>query len=1307
MSSTGDEESSVRVAVRIRPQIARELIDMCRVCTNVTPGEPQVTLGSDKSFTYDYVFDMNAQQEDVYHTSVEALVNGSLEGYNATVLAYGQTGSGKTYTMGTGFDVEVQQEQVGIIPRAIHHLFQGIQDRADQAREAGQPAPEFKIVAQFMELYNEEVIDLFDPSGEQYAVRGKSGIKIHEDASGGIYVVGVTMKPVMSAEDALQCLRMGALSRTTASTQMNSQSSRSHAIFTLHIKQQRMVKVETIDDGESIVTTDPSSEFETLTAKFHFVDLAGSERLKRTGATGERAKEGISINCGLLALGNVISALGDKSRKASHVPYRDSKLTRLLQDSLGGNSQTVMIACVSPSDRDFMETLNTLKYANRARNIKNRVTINQDKSSRTIALLQQQIQQLELELREYKQGKRMIGEDGVEVVNDMFHENTMLQTENNNLRNRVKAMQETVDALSSKNTQLLTEKAMGGWINAGGESDVTEMIQGYLKEIEELRAKLLESEAMCQQLRRTSLRSPPRGLLSPHVAMTGNFDIALGDTSSVGSLIAEAKKNLQKDIEHLSRSSRGQQGDDSKKNGVEDGADVESDNSDSEEKAAENEEDSDSDTDTEDKEEESARYGLELAELTSEINIKQKLIEELERSQKRIQLMRQHYEDKLQLLQERIRATQEERDTVLASFTNKTNQPTEKERKVRDEYERKLSEMQKEMKRLQLAKKEHARLIRNQTEHENQVKTLKNDLQEMKRAKVKLLNKMKEEAAKHKDVEVRRNREIAQLRKESRKRENTIRSLEAEKRVKDAVLKRKKEEVTALRKMQRGPLSNKAAGRIGPRHASKRLSMTPKEVKHKWQQLEKNINKIAISKQMVASMEREMERQLQQREELGASLEQLMRRRDHALMSRQDASVIRDLEDQIESMKANIDYIQESIAESQTSIMQIEDSKDSLDTLEVEGLVQGLTEVDSRYLVEKLYNMTVNQSYMAAQKELAVKEMEAKLNELKQQNNTQQQLLEHLLNERAANESIAVLSSDSSTNSSRSTSPTETCNGNARPVNLAISHKIRRRTALPEELLYPLISSTTNQDRLTVTELPSRTVTQEEMDSNLMPSPLAGGIVRVPSAPGSLNRTLVASRPDQLKPSPIAARKVYDKQESTSPRLARRTTNLAQGNLLGKPGSMEQGLDGSGSPPSSPPAYRRLNSREENVFSRLTSGTTGASEQQIGRGIITVYTGKVPAKAPLLCTHVAEGHSRAVLSVFATDDLLFSASKDRSVKVWDLQTGCEIQSVFGHPNNVVVVKYSEESRLGFSVSSAYIRVWDLREDPVKTVKILW
>lgn len=145
------------------------------------------------------------------------------------------------------------------------------------------------------------------------------------------------MKPVTSIDDAIQYLKLGALSRTTASTQMNSQSSRSHAIFTLHIIQERIVPADSNDD----CSTEPANEFETLSAKFHFVDLAGSERLKRTGATGERAKEGISINCGLLALGNVISALGDKSKKSLHVPYRDSKLTRLLQDSLGGKYMLV------------------------------------------------------------------------------------------------------------------------------------------------------------------------------------------------------------------------------------------------------------------------------------------------------------------------------------------------------------------------------------------------------------------------------------------------------------------------------------------------------------------------------------------------------------------------------------------------------------------------------------------------------------------------------------------------------------------------------------------------------------------------------------------------------------------------------------------------------------------------------------------------------------------------------------------------------------------------------------------------------
>lgn len=283
--------------------------------------------------------------------------------------------------------------------------------------------------------------------------------KITADTTGAISVPDATIKPIHGPQDAMRCLQQGALARTTASTQMNAQSSRSHAIFTILIKRQRRLT------GEQTVIDD---DVETLTAKFHFVDLAGSERLKRTGATGERAKEGISINSGLLSLGNVISALGDTSKRVLHIPYRDSKLTRLLQDSLGGNSQTLMIACVSPSDRDFMETLNTLKYANRARNITNKVIVNQDQSSRTITLLRREIAALQLELIEYKQGKRTIDSEGNSTLTDTFHENAMLLADNKRLQQRVKAMQETINNITEKNVELISEKEASDWTSSTG-----------------------------------------------------------------------------------------------------------------------------------------------------------------------------------------------------------------------------------------------------------------------------------------------------------------------------------------------------------------------------------------------------------------------------------------------------------------------------------------------------------------------------------------------------------------------------------------------------------------------------------------------------------------------------------------------------------------------------------------------------------------------------------------------------------------------------------------------------------------------
>ncbi|XP_068214195.1 kinesin-like protein KIF21A isoform X3 [Palaemon carinicauda] len=1336
------DESSVRVAVRIRPQIARELIEMCRVCTSVTPGEPQVWLGSDKAFTYDYVYDIGTSQGEVYESCVAGLIEGCFEGYNATVLAYGQTGSGKTYTMGTGLEVDSKEDTVGIIPRAVDHLFRGIEERRAAAKEADTAAPDFKVTAHFMELYNEEIIDLFEPD---FRGSGKAGVRIHEDAGGGIYVTGISTRTVTSMEETMQCLRAGALSRTTGSTNMNTQSSRSHAIFTLLVKQQRLAPLQDPENPEEV------PEFETLTAKFHFVDLAGSERLKRTGATGERAREGISINCGLLALGNVISALGDVSKRASHVPYRDSKLTRLLQDSLGGNSRTLMIACVSPSDTDFMETLNTLKYANRARNIKNKVTVNQDKSSKAIALLRQEIQQLKIELMEYKQGKRVISEDGCEAVNDMYHENQMLASETNNMRNRIKAMQETIEMLTTKNTALLAEKEMNGWMSAGEDNDIAIVIQGYLKEVEDLRAKLCESENLCQQLRKqlnNQANRPARLSGSPlHVPMSGSmFGVMDEPTQSFTELIEEAKRDLNKDMQIMERKkhiSEGSGSADDDENDEEEGGIVDEDNDEDVES---------SDESGEDKE----NYTEELAELTSEISIKQKLIEGLEQSQRRLETMRHQYEDKLNVLMNRIRATQEERDKVLSNIKSGSSQSDEKIKSIKQEYERKIGNMQQELKKLQTAQKEHAKLMRERSQHERQLRTLKNDLAEMKKVKVKLMNKMKEDNNRAKQDQMKKNKEIAQLRKASRKQENYIKSLEADNRLKNVVLKRKTEEIAVLKRAPKQGLSNKAAGRLRRKVGAGHLaSFSPKVAKNKWQNLEQSINKVAYNKQTVSSMERDMERWLKERESLSRQLERVMRKRERSDPS--DITSYNDMNDQVDALKANIDYIHENIRECQENIMSMEESKETSELLHTDNITSGLGMEESHYLVSKLIAMTVSQATLAAQRQAEISELEGKMKQYEQTTSVQEQLLAHVLGDKDM-EVYSLMSSlvaaedntPASTESSRSNSPTDGLMESS-ATSLVFSSdslkrrdKARRKTATTEDMLFnngsekngnasgteasanttpvgtivgamPIVALERLAAERAASDRMSRSHAGDRMtaslegtlgeDGLLMPPPSGShrAVPRVTSAPNPL-KNLMTNRAD--KSSPILSRKSYERQDSTSPRLGRRSlTSLSTSNLnYSRQSSVDNNPEMT--PPTSPTTYRRSTSREENVFSRLTSATSSTREARPDTGVINPHAGRVSQRSVLACTHVAQGHSKAVLSVYATDDSLFSASKDRTVKMWDLVRGQEIQSLGGHPNNVNCVRYCESQRLCFSVSSSFIKVWDIRENPAKCNKML-
>ncbi|KAK3289430.1 hypothetical protein CYMTET_3141 [Cymbomonas tetramitiformis] len=371
--STAMEEISVKVALRIRPLVAKERMENSRECIRIESKE-SIVLGKDRRFTFDAVYGPKSNQEQIYVDCVNPLVDSCFKGYNASVLAYGQTGSGKTFTMGSGNNSALLEEELGVIPRVIRDIYAGIDDRKEGA--------EFMVRCSFLEIYNEEVRDLLYPDTPS------KSIHIRERANGEIFVAGVREEVAASYNDMARLLERGSVGRTVGATLMNQQSSRSHAIFTFVLEQH--------------MTSRGEGAQEYTTAKFHLVDLAGSERNKKTGASGTRFKESVTINCGLLALGNVISALGDETKRGGHVPYRESKLTRLLQDSLGGNSRTCMIACASGADANIEESLNTLKYANRAKNIKNKPVINRDPEQAQLAQMRDEINALQSALLKQK-----------------------------------------------------------------------------------------------------------------------------------------------------------------------------------------------------------------------------------------------------------------------------------------------------------------------------------------------------------------------------------------------------------------------------------------------------------------------------------------------------------------------------------------------------------------------------------------------------------------------------------------------------------------------------------------------------------------------------------------------------------------------------------------------------------------------------------------------------------------------------------------------------------------------------------------
>jgi len=339
---------NVRVVVRIRPLSKKELEGECEeVITEIKGtssrcGLLEVKGFDNKCFEFDSVMGENHSQRDVYENSgaFKAVTEDLFLGHNVTLFAYGQTGTGKTFTIGSCSDDD-DEDFAGILPRASKDLFDTMQLKC---QENG------KIELSCIEIYNEEIRDLLNKkTHKDPEKKGELHHKVRENFNGDIHISGLITKEVSRYEQIGKILERASRKRVVASTTMNAASSRSHTIYSFKIS--------------------GTTEGRTFTSKLTLVDLAGSERMKNCGTDTLRQSESIHINKSLLALGQVISALGDSKQRRP--PYRDSKVTRLLQDSLGGSSRTIMLACISAADCNIEESLNTLRYATTARNIKN------------------------------------------------------------------------------------------------------------------------------------------------------------------------------------------------------------------------------------------------------------------------------------------------------------------------------------------------------------------------------------------------------------------------------------------------------------------------------------------------------------------------------------------------------------------------------------------------------------------------------------------------------------------------------------------------------------------------------------------------------------------------------------------------------------------------------------------------------------------------------------------------------------------------------------------------------------------------
>uniref|UniRef100_A0A8B9JPG4 Kinesin-like protein n=1 Tax=Astyanax mexicanus TaxID=7994 RepID=A0A8B9JPG4_ASTMX len=465
--SKSKSSEAVKVVVRCRPMNEKERAANFERVVSVDVKLGQVAVRNPKGasshehpkvFTFDSVYDWNSKQIDLYDETFRPLVDSVLLGFNGTIFAYGQTGTGKTYTME---GVRNDPERRGVIPNSFEHIFTHISRSQNQ---------QYLVRASYLEIYQEEIRDLLSKDQSRR-------LELKERPDTGVYVKDLSSFVTKSVREIEHVMNVGNQNRSVGATNMNEHSSRSHAIF--------VITIECSELG-------PDGENHIRVGKLNLVDLAGSERQTKTGAQGERLKEATKINLSLSALGNVISALVDG--RSTHIPYRDSKLTRLLQDSLGGNARTVMVANIGPASYNVEETLTTLRYSNRAKNIKNKPRINEDPKDALLREFQEEIARLKEQLekrsgkKKRKRRRRRVGEEGEELDDDVEEDGDKNITDywreqQEKLERERKAIMEDHSLVAEEKQRLLREKERK-MDDLRREKEASEMLSAKVKAME-------------------------------------------------------------------------------------------------------------------------------------------------------------------------------------------------------------------------------------------------------------------------------------------------------------------------------------------------------------------------------------------------------------------------------------------------------------------------------------------------------------------------------------------------------------------------------------------------------------------------------------------------------------------------------------------------------------------------------------------------------------------------------------------------------------------------------------------------------